>query len=180
MFEDLLKYEKNKKITDEDIVEVKKIIAADKMKFTYFQLMHEKQNDFKDRERFENMRFYYLNLNKIINYLQVSFLNVYYYQKIYNSISSREKLYRLSDVVFYEELYFYYFFIMVDNIFKIIDKTGILLNDCLNLEISLAMKNMIEREDHLEKWLDIFREVISGFIMARIRKKSEKNGLEIY
>ena len=42
------------------------------------------------------------------------------------------------------------------------------------------MKNMIEREDHLEKWLDIFREVISGFIMARIRKKSEKNGLEIY
>lgn len=135
MFEDLLKYEKNKKITDEDIVEVKKIIAADKMKFTYFQLMHEKQNDFKDRERFENMRFYYLNLNKIINYLQVSFLNVYYYQKIYNSISSREKLYRLSDVVFYEELYFYYFFIMVDNIFKIIDKTGILLNDCLNLEI---------------------------------------------
>ena len=78
MFGDLLQYEIDKKITKEDIEEVKKIIDSNYMRFTYFQLLHEKQKYFKDTEQFVNERFYCLSLNRSINDLQLSFLNVYY------------------------------------------------------------------------------------------------------
>lgn len=133
---DLLQYEIDKKITKKDIAEVRRIIAFDNMKFTYFHLLHEKQKDFKDMEQFVNERFYCLSLNKIINDLQISFLNAYYYRNMNISISPKVKLYRLKDAASYEELYFCYFFITIDIIFKIIDKIGILLNDCLNLGLN--------------------------------------------
>lgn len=142
MFEDLLQYEIDKKITKKDIIEVRKIVAFDNMKFTYFQLLHEKQKDFKDMKQFVNERFYCLSLNKIINDLQLSFLNAYYYRNMNISIISKIKLYKLKDVKSCEELYFYYFFITIDSIFKIIDKTGILLNDCLNLNLNKEDNNL--------------------------------------
>lgn len=142
MFGDLLQYEIDKKITKEDIEEVKKIIDTNNMRFTYFQLLHKKQNDFKDTEQFVNERFYCLSLDRSINDLQISFLNVYYYKNMNKSISPKIKLYRLKDAVSYEELYFYYFFITIDSIFKIIDKTGILLNDCLGLGLSKEDNNL--------------------------------------
>lgn len=136
MFGDLLQYEINKKITKKDLAEIRKIVAFDNMKFTYFQLLHKKQKDFNDVEQFVNERFYCLCLNKIINDLQISFLNAYYYRNMNISISPKVRLYRLNDATSYEELYFYYFFITIDIIFKIIDKTGILLNDSLNLGLN--------------------------------------------
>lgn len=136
MFGDLLQYEIDKKITKENIEEVKKIIDYDNIKFTYFQLLHKKQKDFKDTEQFANERFYCLSLNRSINDLQLSFINTYYYRNMNKSISSKNKLYRLKDAASYEELYFYYFFITIDGIFKIIDKTGILLNNCLALGLN--------------------------------------------
>ena len=141
MFGNLLQYEIDKKITKEDSVEIKKIIDSDKMRFTYFQLLHENQKKFKVSEQFINERFYCLSLNKSINDLQISFLNTYYYRNMNKSINPKVRLYRTKDAVSYEELYFYYFFITVDGIFKIIDKTGILLNDCLNLGLNKEDNN---------------------------------------
>ena len=142
MFGDLLQYEIDKRVTKEDIVEIKKIIDTDKMRFTYFQLLHEKQKNFKNSEQFINERFYCLSLNRSINDLQISFLNAYYYRNMNKSISPKVRLYRLKDAVSYEELYFYYFFITIDSIFKIIDKSGILLNDCLDLELNKEDNNL--------------------------------------
>ena len=142
MFGDLLQYEIDKKITKENIEEVKKIIDLDNMKFTYFQLLHKKQKDFKDTEQFVNERFYCLSLDRSINDLQISFINAYYYRNMNKSIRPKTKLYRLKDAVSYEELYFYYFFITIDSIFKIIDKTGILLNDCLALGLNKENNNL--------------------------------------
>ena len=141
MFGNLLQYEIDKKITKEDVVEIKKIIDSDKMRFTYYQLLHEKQEKFKVSEQFINERFYCLSLNKSINDLQISFLNTYYYRNMNKSINPKVRLYRMKDAVSYEELYFYYFFITVDGIFKIIDKTGILLNDCLNFGLNKEDNN---------------------------------------
>ena len=142
MFGDLLQYEIDKKITKENIEEVKKIIDLDNIKFTYFQLLHKKQKYFKDTEQFVNERFYCLSLNRSINDLQISFINTYYYRNMNKSISPKIKLYRLKDAVSYEELYFYYFFITIDGIFKIIDKTGILLNNCLALGLNKEDNNL--------------------------------------
>ncbi len=142
MFGDLLQYEIDKKITKENIEKVKKIIDLDNIKFTYFQLLHKKQKDFKYTEQFVNERFYCLSLNRSINDLQISFINAYYYRNMNKAISPKIKLYRLKDAVSYEELYFYYFFITIDGIFKIIDKTGILLNDCLALGLNKEDNNL--------------------------------------
>lgn len=142
MFGDLLQYEIDKKITKENIEKVKKIIDLDNIKFTYFQLLHKKQKYFKDTEQFVNERFYCLSLNRSINDLQISFINAYYYRNMNKAISPKIKLYRLKDAVSYEELYFYYFFITIDGIFKIIDKTGILLNDCLALGLNKEDNNL--------------------------------------
>lgn len=142
MFGDLLQYEIDKRVTKEDVAEINKIFESDKLKFTYFQLLNEKQKNFKDSEQFINERFYCLSLNRSINDLQISFLNAYYYRNMNMSINPKVKLYRLKDAVSYEELYFYYFFITIDSIFKIIDKTGILLNDCLDLGLNKEDNNL--------------------------------------
>ena len=102
----------------------------------YFQDLHKNESKFTSKEQFENERFYCLSLNRSINDLQISFLNVYYYRNMNKSTDGKYKLYRLKDAVCYEELYFYYFFITIDGIFKIIDKTAILLNDSLSLGLN--------------------------------------------
>ena len=137
MFGDLLQYDFiNKSITKNDIESVKMIVNAESMKLTYFQDLHKNESKFTSKEQFENERFYCLSLNRSINDLQISFLNVYYYRNMNKSTDGKYKLYRLKDVVCYEELYFYYFFITIDGIFKIIDKTAILLNDSLSLGLN--------------------------------------------
>lgn len=137
MFGDLLQYDFiNKSITKNDIESVKMIVNAESMKLTYFQDLHKNESKFTSKEQFENERFYCLSLNRSINDLQISFLNVYYYRNMNKSTDGKYKLYRLKDAVCYEELYFYYFFITIDGIFKIIDKTAILLNDSLSLGLN--------------------------------------------
>ena len=137
MFGDLLKYDfRDKSITKNDIDSVKKIVNIKSMMLTYFHDLHKNESNFKNKKQFENERFYCLSLNRSINDLQISFLNVYYYRKMNKSIDDKHRLYRLIDAVCYEELYFYYFFITIDNIFKIIDKTAILLNECMNLGLN--------------------------------------------
>lgn len=137
MFGDLLQYDFiDKSITKDDIKLVKKIVNAESMKLTYFQDLHKNESKFASKEQFENERFYFLSLNRSINALQISFLNVYYYKNMNMSIDRKCKLYRFKEAVCYEELYFYYFFITIDNIFKIIDKTAILLNDSLKLGLN--------------------------------------------
>ena len=137
MFGDLLQYDFiNKSITKNDIESVKMIVNAESMKLTYFQDLHKNESKFTSKEQFENERFYCLSLNRSINDLQISFLNVYYYRNMNKSTDGKYKLYRLKDAVCYEELYFYYFFITIDSIFKIIDKTAILLNDSLSLGLN--------------------------------------------
>lgn len=143
MFRDLLKYDFiDKHIEQEDIDEVKKLIDAESMELTYFKTLHENESKFIDKILFENERFYLLSLNRSLNTLQISFLNVYYYKKMNKSIDNKHKLYRLKDAICYEELYFYYFFITVDTIFKIIDKTAIILNDCLKLGLNKDDNNL--------------------------------------
>lgn len=143
MFGDLLKYDFiDKNIKKDDIENIKKLIDAEGMKLTYFQELHKNESKFIDKELFENERFYLLSLNRSLNDLQISFLNVYYYKNMNKSIDSKHKLYRLKDVACYEELYFYYFFITIDSIFKIIDKTSIILNDCLNLGLNKEDNNL--------------------------------------
>ncbi|MBE6158421.1 MAG: hypothetical protein E7159_01190 [Firmicutes bacterium] len=112
------------------------------MKLTYFQDLHKNESKFTIKEQFENERFYCLSLNRSINDLQISFLNVYYYRNMNKSTDGKYKLYRLKDAVCYEELYFYYFFITIDSIFKIIDKTAILLNDSLSLGLNKQDNNL--------------------------------------
>ena len=137
MFGDLLQYDFiNKSITKNDIDSVKMIVNAESMKLTYFQDLDKNESKFTSKEQFENERFYCLSLNRSINDLQISFLNVYYYRNMNKSTDGKYKLYRLKDAVCYEELYFYYFFITIDGIFKIIDKTAILLNDSLSLGLN--------------------------------------------
>jgi len=143
MFGDLLQYDFiNKSITKNDIESVKRIVNAESMKLTYFQDLHKNESKFTIKEQFENERFYCLSLNRSINDLQISFLNVYYYRNMNKSTDGKYKLYRLKDAVCYEELYFYYFFITIDSIFKIIDKTAILLNDSLSLGLNKQDNNL--------------------------------------
>jgi hypothetical protein len=133
MLEDLLQYDfLNKNINKIDINNVKKIVDAKNMQLSYFKILHENRLKFKNIENFENERFYCLSLNRSINYLQLSFMNVFYYRNMSKSILPKYKVYRLKDSSYYEELYFYYFFITIDNIFKIFDKTAIVINDCFD------------------------------------------------
>lgn len=176
MFGDLLKYDfLNKNINNEDIENVKKIIDVETMKLTYFQELHKNETKFKNKELFENERFYLLSLNRSISDLQISFLNVYYYRNMNKSINPKHKLYRLKDTTCYEELYFYYFFITIDNIFKIIDKTAILLNDSLCLELNKQDNNLnLSVINKMKKLSNKQTEEISNYLNYMCNYKNSK------
>ena len=186
MFGNLLQYDFiDKSITQDDIESIKKIVNAESMKLTYFQDLCKNESKFESKEQFENNRFYCLSLNRSINDLQISFLNVYYYRNMNKSTEGKYKLYRLKDAACYEELYFYYFFITIDNIFKIIDKTAILLNDCLNLGLNkqdndlnkTVIKKMSTIQNDNTNEINIYLQYMSNYknLQIHIMKNKYRN-----
>lgn len=122
----------NKNIDKEDINFAKLLIDLDKYKLTYWKNLYERKDKI-PKEKFGNMRYYYLNINRMINRLEIPYINMVFYKRKIDEIPEEYRLVRFCEKSCYDDLYFLYFFEVIEMIFIIINKILVLTNDCLEL-----------------------------------------------
>ncbi len=139
---DLLK----KRIKEEVLNNSRCVVKFDTYMLNYWDKLHKNKNKFKKQNKFENLRYYYLHINREITKLEIPYVNMVYYKNLNENVLPKNKLYRLIDAVSYEELYFYYFFETIEHIYNIINKLLVLINEAFELNQNNKDNNQFEKE----------------------------------
>ena len=78
-----------KVINSNDVKESKKILDINDYKLTYWDELHKCEGKI-DQEQFENMRYYYLHINRSLQRLDIPYINMSYYKRKNEEIPSNQ------------------------------------------------------------------------------------------
>ena len=69
---------------------------------------------------------------------------MFYYKKSFDSVPIENRDFRKPEIDYFEELYFFYFFSVIELIFVVINKCFVLINECLELGINNKQNSSFE------------------------------------
>lgn len=124
----------DKKITLDIVDEAYNIINFEKYKLNFHNELFNVKKVIGE-ESYNDLNFRYIQMNKELNKLPITFVNMIYYRKKYFEHPEIILLYRFPECSYFQELYFFYFFFLVDNVINFEDKIAIFLNRIFNLGI---------------------------------------------
>ena len=124
----------DKKITLDIVDEAYNIINFEKYKLNFHNELFNVKKVIGE-ESYNDLNFRYIQMYKELNKLPITFVNMIYYRKKYFEHPEIILLYRFSECSYFQELYFFYFFFLVDNAINFEDKIAIFLNRIFNLGI---------------------------------------------
>lgn len=127
----------------DDIVSAESFINISDYKLTYWEFLYKAHTQISN-EKFHNMRYYYLNINRLLYKISIPFINMFYYKKSFDSVPIENRNFRKPEIDYFEELYFFYFFSVIELIFVVINKCFVLINECLELGINNKQNSSFE------------------------------------
>ena len=143
-------------IYDGDIVDISQIknnyekynknyYDLNNLKINYFSLLYKNYGENCELLSFWNLRYFHINLSQQIKELSIPYVYMCYYKEEVDLIN-RNDIYHLKENFKNTQLYIYFFFQLMYQIFKIFDNTYICLNEGLNL--GLSKKNMKKNKEN--------------------------------
>lgn len=124
----------DKNITQEDIDNAYKIINFNNYKLDFFADLYSLKSKYKLNE-YSDYMFFYKQMQKDLSHMPILFVNMIYYGNKFANIPDKYLEYRYSKSEYFEELYFFYFFKLIDDVINFEDKVYIFLNKFFNLNI---------------------------------------------